>query len=251
MILTAHQPAYLPWLGLLHKIALSDTFVVFDTVQYLKKDWNNRNKIKAQNGAIWLTVPVYTKGQFTQSLLEVKINNTLPWRRKHLKSMEIAYSKSPYFDNYIDFFRDLYSGEHIHLVDLNNKILLFLLKELGIKVDILYGHDLGIEGVKSGLVLDMCRKLKADIYIFGLLGKDYAEVEKFESNGIKLYFQEYKHPVYLQQFGDFISHLSAVDLLFNYGRESLKKIMEHNITKEDLLNNIHVGHIRGEINEKK
>ena len=93
-ILTAHQPVYLPWLGLLHKIALSDTFVIFDTVQYLKKDWNNRNMIKAQDGTIWLTVPVCTKGRFTQSLREVKIDNTLPWRRKHLKSHKVKPESS-------------------------------------------------------------------------------------------------------------------------------------------------------------
>jgi hypothetical protein len=238
MILTAHQPVYMPWLGLLHKIALSDTFVIFDTVQYLKKDWNNRNKIKSSNGPIWISVPVYTKGSFTQSLREVRIDNMVPWKRKHLKSIEISYKKSPYFDHYIPFFRELYSKEWEYLIDLNNEILKFLLDELGIDVELLHGHDLGLEGVKSDLVLDMCKKLKADTYIFGSLGKGYAEVEKFESNGIKLYFQDYRHPVYPQQFGDFISHLSIVDLLFNNGKDSLKKIMEGNITKKTLINDI-------------
>lgn len=234
MILTAHQPVYLPWLGLFHKIALSDTFVVFDTVQYLKKDWNNRNRIKAQGGAFWLTVPVYSKGKFAQLLTEVKINNTIPWQRKHLKSMEVNYKKSPYFDYYIDFFRGIYSKEWDYLVDINSEILKFLLREIGIKVKVLYGHDLNLKGAKSDLVLDMCKKLKVDVYIFGSLGRDYAEVEKFESKGIKIHFQDYRHPIYSQQFGNFISHLSVLDLLFNHGKESLKKIMEGNISKEDL-----------------
>lgn len=234
-ILTAHQPVYLPWLGLFHKIALSDAFVIFDTAQYLKKDWNNRNKIKTPKGPIWLTVPVYTKGKFEQSLREVRINNTIPWRRKHLRSLEINYKKSPYFDNYIHFFRGIYSKKWDYLIDLNNEILIFLLKELGIKADVLYAHDLNLKGRKSELVLDMCKKLKADLYIFGALGRDYANVARFESNRIKLYFQDYSHPSYFQQFGDFISHLSVVDLLFNHGKESLKKIMGGNIDKKGLI----------------
>ncbi|MFC1621647.1 WbqC family protein, partial [Candidatus Omnitrophota bacterium] len=224
-ILTAHQPVYLPWLGLFHKIALADTFVIFDTAQYLKKDWNNRNKIKSEKGPIWLTVPVYTKSRFTQCLVDVRINNTLPWRRKHLRSIEINYKKAPYFNDYIGFFRNIYSKEWDSLADLNNEILIFLLDAFGIKVKILHGHDLGLEGSKSDLVLDMCKKLNADLYIFGALGKDYAKVEDFESNNIKLHFQDYKHPVYNQQFGDFVSHLSAIDLLFNEGKKSLQKIM--------------------------
>lgn len=234
MILTAHQPVYLPWLGLLHKIALADVFVIFDTVQYLKKDWNNRNRIKTEKGLIWLTVPVYTKGKFTQSLREVKIDNTVPWKRKHLKSMEVNYRKSPYFENYIPFFRDLYSKDWDCLADLNNEILRFLLDEIGVHVKILYGHDFNLEGRKSDLVLDMCRKLKVDIYVFGELGRDYADVDKFEAQGIGVYFQDYKHPVYSQQFGVFVSHLSTIDLLFNHGKESLKKIMEGNVKKEDI-----------------
>lgn len=235
MILTAHQPVYLPWLGLLHKIALSDTFVIFDTVQYLKRDWNNRNQIKSQRGPIWLSVPVYTKGRFDQCLREVSIDNTVPWKRKHLRSIEMSYRKTKYFDKYIPFFRDLYAKDWEYLVDINNEILRFLLNEMEIHVELLYGHDLGLKGTKSDLVLDMCKKLKADIYIFGALGKDYAKVKDFESKGIKVYFQEYHHPVYSQQFGDFVPYLSSIDLLFNYGKDSLGKIMEGNITKELLI----------------
>ena len=220
MILTAHQPVYLPWLGLFHKIALANKFVVFDTVQYLKKDWNNRNKIKTVQGPIWLTVPVLTHNKFTQSLTEVTINNAINWRKKHLRSIEINYKKAPYFERYFGFFKNLYSQEWEKLVDLNDVILRYLLKELNINIEIVYGHDLNLEGDKSDLVLDMCKKMKADVYIFGAMGRDYAEIEKFEKAGIKVLFQDYQHPVYLQQFKGFESHLSVIDLLFNCGEKS-------------------------------
>ena len=119
MILTAHQPVYLPWLGLFHKIALSDLFVWFDDVQYQTKDWNNRNKIKTANGPIWLTVPVLSKNHFDTKVGKIKINNNLPWAKKHLKSIKFAYSKSKYFNNYFDFFVETYNKDWEFLSNLN------------------------------------------------------------------------------------------------------------------------------------
>ena len=97
MILTAHQPVYLPWLGLFHKIALAETFVYFDQVQYLPKDWMNRNKIRTKDGSIWLTVPVLRKGYRDLKSSEIEINNSINWQKKHLRSISLNYKKSPYF----------------------------------------------------------------------------------------------------------------------------------------------------------
>ena len=108
MILTAHQPVYLPWLGLFHKIAMADLFISFDQVQYLKKDWNNRNKIKSYKGPIWLTVPVLSKGHYQKCICDIEINNSLPWARKHWRTINTSYAKAPYFRKYADFFEDLY-----------------------------------------------------------------------------------------------------------------------------------------------
>ena len=234
-ILTAHQPVYLPWLGLFHKISLADQYVIFDTVQYLKRDWNNRNKIKTAQEPQWLTVPVYTHHKFDQILAEVKINNDLDWRKKHLRSLEVNYCKTPYFKCYIDFFRELYGKKWEYLVDLNDEVLRYFLNILGIDVEILYGHDLGLEGEKSDLVTDMCKKLKADIYVFGALGRNYAKVEEFRSHGIEPMFQEYVHPVYPQMFGSFEPFLSVIDLLFNCGDASSEIIKRGNLTQEELV----------------
>lgn len=235
MILTAHQPVYLPWLGLFHKIALADKFVVFDTVQYLKKDWNNRNKIKTSQGPVWLTVPVMTHGKFDQPLTDVIINNAASWRRKHLNSIELNYRKTPFFDRYIDFFKRIYEQEWEKLVDLNDVMLRYFLKELNIDVKIAYGHDLSLEGSKSDLVLDMCKKGDADVYIFGALGRDYAEVDKFEKAGVKVIFQNYHHPEYKQLFNGFEPYLSVIDLLFNCGEKSRDIIMHGNLSRENLI----------------
>ena len=234
MILTAHQPVYLPWLGLFHKIALSDTFCIFDDVQYLKRDWNNRNQMKTHNGVLWLTVPVLTEGHREKPIREIRINNTIDWRKKHWNTILLAYKKAPYFEKYADFFESLYKKEWEKLVELNDFVLVYLLKELGIQVSIRRASDEQFTGIKSDLVLDMCKKLGADAYIFGSLGKDYAEVDKFDKLKIKVHFQDYLHPEYPQLCGKFVPHMSVIDLLFNCGNNSLDILMSGNVRKPDL-----------------
>jgi len=231
MILTAHQPVYLPWLGLFHKIALADSFVSFNQVQYLPKDWNNRNRIKTAVGSKWLTVPVLKAGHREKVISEIEINNNVPWRRKHWQSLYINYKKAPYFDKYAPFFEDVYKREWDRLVELNEYMLQWFLKILGIDVKFLDASKFSFEGKKSALVLDMCSKLNADTYIFGKLGKDYVEISAFNDNNIDVIFQDYKHPVYSQLHGNFLSHMSIVDLLFNCGNKSLDITMQANRMK--------------------
>lgn len=234
MILTAHQPVYLPWLGLFHKIALADVFVSFNQVQYLPKDWNNRNRIKTPQGAIWLTVPVLRKGYLEKRISEIEINKNHAWRRKHWRSMLVNYRSAPYFKKYSAFFEDLYQREWHLLADLNEYMLKWFLNILGINVRFLSAAEYQFEGKKSDVVLDMCKQLGAGVYIFGALGKGYADVEGFKRARIGVVFQDYHHPEYAQQYGPFVSHLSIIDLLFNYGDSSLDILMSGNITRDDL-----------------
>ncbi|MGR3175996.1 MAG: WbqC family protein [Candidatus Scalindua sp.] len=235
MILTAHQPVYLPWLGLFHKIALADIFISFNQVQYLLRDWNNRNKIKTPADDIWLTVPVLTKGYREKKIKEIEINNSINWRKKHWKSMLLAYKKAPFFNKYSDFLEDVYQREWKLLTELNEYMLKWFLDVLGIKVKFSDASEFRFSGEKSDLVLEMCKCLEADVYIFGEQGKDYANIELFKKKGIKIVFQEYNHPVYTQLHGNFISHVSILDLLFNCGEKSLETLMDGNLAKEDIL----------------
>ena len=234
-ILTAHQPVYLPWLGLFHKIAVADQFISFDQVQYLRKDWNNRNKIKTNQGDIWLTVPVLSKGSMEKPICDIEINNSLAWGKKHWKSIEMAYKKAPHFDRYGGFFQDVYSQHWETLETLNTHMLRWFLEVLGITVPVRSAGEYDFQGAKSDLVLDMCRTVGADIYVFGALGRDYADVEVFERGGVRPVFQNYLHPTYSQLHGDFISHLSILDLLFNHGPDSREILMSGNVDRQTLI----------------
>lgn len=227
MILTAHQPGYLPWLGLFHKIALSELFCFFDIAQYQTKEFDNRNKIKTNTGSLLLTVPVESKDHFEKKLCDIKIINN-GWNKKHIKSIQLAYQKAKFFKDYFDQIEAILSKNHIYLADLNIEIISFCLKSLHIDVPLVKASDYDFKGQKSDLVLDMCMKLNATDYIFGAQGVNYADAKSFQDKGINIYFQNYAHPKYQQLHGDFESYMSVIDLLFNEGSESLKILLTGN-----------------------
>ena len=234
MILAAHQPVYLPWLGLFHKIALADIFCVFDIVQYQRKDFNNRNKIKTSAGPIWLTVPVKSSGRLNSIITDIEIIND-GWHKKHLKSIELNYKKTPYFEKYFHGLKKILDTPYQYLVDLNFDILVYLLDVLGVDTKIVKASDYSFRGAKSDLVLDMCTQFNADIYIFGEQGKDYADVNAFESKDVRPYFQSYNHPIYKQIQGEFDPFMSVIDLIFNQGKASKEIIMTDNVNRLNII----------------
>ena len=231
MILTAHQPCYLPWLGLFHKIARADRFISFNQVQYQAKDWNNRNRIKTHQGPIWLSVPVLRKGRLDRNYSDIKINNNVNWQKKHWNSLKANYTKAPHFKKYADYFENVYAREWDTLVELNESMLQWFLNTIGLNSTVESAADFDFAGEKSDLVLDMCQKTGADTYIFGPQGIEYADMDAFMACGIDVEFDQYNHPQYQQLQGDFISHLSIVDLLFNCGEDSLEIILSGSQTK--------------------
>ena len=232
IILSAHQPVYLPWIGLFHKIAIADIFCVFDIVQYQRKDFNNRNKIKTSAGPIWLTVSVKSSGRLNSIINDIEIIND-GWQKKHLKSIELNYKKTPFFEQYFFGLKKILETPYQYLVDLNFDILVYLLDVLNINTKIVKASDYSFLGTKSELVLDMCIKLEADIYIFGEQGRDYADIDAFKSKNVNPYFQSYKHPIYKQIKGEFEPFMCVLDLIFNQGSNSKEIIMSNNVNRFD------------------
>ena len=233
MIITAHQPTYIPWLGLFNKIELSEKFIFLDNLQYEKNSWQNRNKIKTIEGNQWLTIPVH--GHINLNCNQIKIDNKKRWAEKHLKSIKMNYEKTEYFKNYIEFLEDFFSRRWENLAKLNEYLLKWLLKELEIKTEFYRASDFSFKGQKSDLILNICKEFNAKIFIFGECGKSYADIEELKKNGIKPVFQKYQHPIYKQQYGEFQMNLSIIDLIFNCGKDSKKILMNKN-TIEKFIN---------------
>jgi len=229
MILVAHQPEYLPYLGFFYKAAKADKFIFVDHVQFEKDNFQNRNRIRTgpgPDGWDWLTVPV--KNRLAQKINEVEIDNSRYWAKKHWKNIYFSYHKAPFFDKYKDFFEQLYSRKWEKLSDLNETIICYLFKELDIQVPIYRSSDYNITGQKTDMIINLCKAMEANTHLSGQGGKHYADQEKFRMSGIDNQFSDFKHPIYSQQFEPFVPNMSVIDLLFNYGPESRKIILGTN-----------------------
>jgi hypothetical protein len=215
VIVTIHQPAYLPWLGYFDKIIRSDWYVFLDTVQFEKNSFTNRNRIKTPQGPLWLTVPVKLKGHMSALMSEIAIDNSQPWRMKHLRSVQSNYKKAPRYEYCYSRLERLFEQEDGLLSDLCFRHLEFWFEELGIRTKLVKASQLDVDSKKAELVLDICKTLHADKYVSGSLGQDYLDVAPFERSGIEVEFQQYAHPSYPQLWGEFVPNLSIVDFWMN------------------------------------
>lgn len=221
MLLTAHQPNYLPYAGFFHKVAQADRFIIVDTTQFVKRGpfgWIHRNKIRTAEGWQWLSVPVHTSGKFTQPIHQTLIRNDLPWRRKHWRAIEFNYRAAPHFSRYAGGLQAIYDREWNLLSDLNAELIRFILHALEIETPVSLAGAAGIEGKATELVINLCRAAGADAYLSGVHGHDYLDEAAVRAAGIDLRFQQFEPPVYPQCHpGPFVTNLSVLDLLLNVG----------------------------------
>jgi hypothetical protein len=220
------QPSYLPWIGYFNQVLSVDEFVFLDDVQYTKNDWRNRNRIKTPTGSLWLTLPVNDKNRISSKLLinqvEIKNNNDL---LKHLTTIEMNYKKAKYYSEFYPILKDFLSQDWKMLSELNIDFIDLVLSYLGIKKKIHKSSDFDIEQTtKMDRIIKICNLFGADRYLSGSAAKDYINIDIFKRSNISVEFQNYDHPYYPQIWGEFISHLSIIDLLLNNGRKSINYI---------------------------
>ncbi|PZM87328.1 MAG: hypothetical protein DLD55_01975 [candidate division SR1 bacterium] len=229
MICSIHQPNYIPYLGLFNKIYLSDIFVFYDNAQYTKGDYHNRNKIKSSNGEILLSLPV--KVSLGQKINEVTFNREI--LQKHWQTIEQSYKRAPYFADYAEpIKKNIYESSEENIAKFNIATIRFLCQLLGIdktKFIVLSEVLPELKTKSTEALADICGFLGADIYLSGAGGKGYIEKEYFERKNINLKFQNFEHPRYHQLWGDFLSYMSIIDLLFNEGPRSINFIIQNSI----------------------
>jgi hypothetical protein len=218
------QPTYLPWLGYIDLIDQVDAFVFLDTVQFEKRSWQQRNRIKVPGGLSFLTVPVSVKGRFDQRIMNVDVENQ-NFVRKHLRSIEMSYRRSPFFARHFGELAGMLEACVVgsRLADLNIQLIQWLCRTLGVRTTLLRSSEIDREGYRSERLLNLCRELNAESYLSALGSAEYLlnDVPQFSDAGIEVAFQHYEHPAYRQQFPPFCTHASVIDLIFNEGERSL------------------------------
>ena len=216
MILAAHQPQYLPWLGYFDKMALADRFVLLDTVQYKKNEWQNRNRIRAAKGSQWLTIPVHAR--FPARFDEVEADDKAPWRRKHAATLRQAYARAPHRDAVLPALERLLQRPLRRLAEINIEALRILADLLEVRTETILASSLaGIPEGPDARLIALCRRFGAERYLAGAGGRDYMDLEAWKRAGIEVVFQEFRGPVYDQMRPGFEPNLSAVDFLMHCG----------------------------------
>lgn len=244
MLVAIHQPHYLPWLGYLSRMACADLFVVLDHVQFEKRNYQNRARVRIAGEPRWLTVPLEQRAR-EESIGEKRIDNRLAgprhWSRIHWLTLRHAYREAPHLAPYLECLKEIYERPFTRLVDLDAALLDFLRHAFAIGTPLVKSSSLAPQGAKSELVLDICRRVRARALLVGLGGsRAYLDREAFARAGIALVFQQFEHPIYPQcgagplTPAQFIPGLSAIDLLFNCGPEA-RRILDSAVATEERL----------------
>ena len=221
MIAAIHQPQFIPWLGYFDKMDRAGCFVLLDNVQYKRREWQNRNRIKTPQGPQWLTVPV--SGDYLALISAVTVEPGEGWRHKHWETLRRAYQRAPFWGGVAASLQPLCAWPQGMLSEVNGASILWLREQLGITTPLRWASQLaGLSEDPTGRLVDICRAVGADAYLSGVDGAKYMDLDQFAAAGIEVIFQEYEHPVYPQLFGEFTSHLSALDLVLNCGPQSLE-----------------------------
>jgi len=221
------QPSYIPWRGYFHQIKKADLFIFYDDVQYDKHGWRNRNRIKTKQGGQWVTIPVYSKGVIENGLPinQVKINWSENWNDKHLRSIQQAYSKAPYFDQNVALLEPFYQQHPEFLADFTIDLTIAIARQLGIQqTRFIRSSSLPAVGTRTDRLISILKNVGATHYISGPSARDYIEMDKFISAGISLEYMQYDYAEYPQLYPPYDPFVSIIDLLFMTGPEAPKFI---------------------------
>ncbi len=221
MIVSANQPYFFPYPGFFYKAHRSDVFVILDNVQFPRgTTWTTRNRFKNHQGSLWMTLPVKKKGLGLQKINAVRICHDGRWGKKHLESLRNAYAKAPYFKDHLNFLEELFSTKFEKLIDLNLKIIGYLMRHLQIEAKITLSSELEIKAKGDNLLIEICRRLGASQFLVQSAARKHFDIDRFKKAGIRLTDVKLPSPVYPQLWGSFIPNLSALDLVLNCGSKA-------------------------------
>ena len=223
------QPSYMPWRGFFDQVQKVDVFVFFDTVQYTRRSWRNRNRVRGKGDARWLTIPVRSKGLHENKtpIHAIQIEWARKWSVSHRRTLEQLYAGAPFYPRYEALLDDVYARRPERLADFTIELTIDLARELGIRdTRFVRSSELEISGQKTELVLSALQAVGATHFVNGPTARDYTDEDLLRRAGLSLEYMEYEYPEYPQLGEPFDAHLSVLDLLFMVGPEAPRYIWD-------------------------
>jgi len=217
------QSNYIPWKGYFTTMRKATHFVIYDDMQYTKRDWRNRNLLITPSGPKWLSVPISVSGKYHQKINEAEVSDP-DWARKHWNFIEINYRKSPYFKEYAPIFEDLYNSlRSSKLTDINLLFLKKCVELLKIDIEFIDSRKFVLSGDRTEKLVNICKEIGADEYFTGPAAKNYMDEEMFTQKGISVtYYDLSNFPEYKQMWQGFSHNVSILDMFFNLGDDTIK-----------------------------
>lgn len=225
MIVSIHQPQFLPYIGFFNKVINSDLYIVLDDVRGYQRDFTNRNRIKTNNGILMISIPVGREQKDKCVINEIVLPEGKKWMNSILGTFQSHYGRAPYFDDFYPGLSDVFlKKEYTKLIDLDMELLKYVFSYLEYNIDIRFASEFNVDSTRTQSNIDLTKKVGGDSYLSGIGGRAYMDNDLFIKEQIHLYFQDFTHPRYRQLWGDFIENLSVVDLIFNEGKNSAEII---------------------------
>lgn len=214
-----HQPDFAPYLGFFQRLLMSQHFIILDDVKFIRDGWQHRDRIKGKYGSTWLTLSV-RKGSHQQLINKVELSDAPKWVEDNLNLLRECYGKARCFAEIFPQVEAIYGADHRFMIDFNCAFLNLALEYFDITTPISRASEYGINSTSSARVLALVQAKQGDIYLTGMGSRDYLDEEMFRSAGVRVMWQDFRHPVYPQLHGDFEPMLSCLDILFNCGRDA-------------------------------
>ena len=225
MIVAAHQPNYLPWLGYFYKIAHCDIFVLLDDVQFTKNSFQNRVRVKGPKGPVWLTQPVLHTGRSDQATREVEFAAQVDWRVKHAKTLSANYARAAHATSILPVCQEWLADNCRFLSEANITLIKSVAQLLGLRAEFVVSSTLEVDLMKGDRIAELCRRVGATAYLSGHGARKYQDEAQFNERGIKLVYSDFAVREYPQLWGDFCPGLSVIDALFNVGLDATQEML--------------------------
>jgi hypothetical protein len=214
-----HQPDFAPHLGFFHRLLLADHYVILDDVQFIRRGWQHRDKIKGKSESRWLTLSIQ-KGNFHQKINEVLLATNTEWIEDNLNLLCDAYKNASHFDEVYSRVELIYRAGHTKMIDLNLDMIRLALDYFQITIPISYASQYKVEAKSTARLIKLIKVLEGGIYLTGTGSRAYLEETLFNEAGIRVRWQNFNHPLYPQLNGNFEPMLSCLDMIFNCGKDS-------------------------------